>query len=156
MRIDFYVLDSENEKDKLLFCCKLIEKILFKIKNEALPKILIICQNQSMLEQLDTLLWQFKKESFIAHLPYEEFCELNVEIPVILTKQKIIPQINSDIIVKLDDQPWQKININDQSDQNLRLLEIVDQDKNVLESSRKKFRFYKASGLSIHTHKIKN
>ncbi|TNF69590.1 MAG: DNA polymerase III subunit chi [Gammaproteobacteria bacterium] len=146
MQVDFYILSTSTEKERLIFCCRLIEKVL-----QSQSRLIVLCHNYQMLEALDQLLWSFKDSSFIAHLPIDEITDKTANVPVILTTDEV--EINTDchIIVKLQNkslsQHWPL-------NETFRVLEIVDQDKTVLESSRNNFKDYKKRGFKIDVHKL--
>ncbi|MCF6765437.1 DNA polymerase III subunit chi [Thiotrichales bacterium 19S3-7] len=146
MQVDFYILSTNTEDERLLFCCRLIEKVL-----KSQQRLIVLCKNYQMLEELDQLLWSYKDSSFIAHLPIDELTEKTASVPVILTTDEVEINTDCNIIVKLQNSELSSLwPLND----TFRVLEIVDQDQTVLESSRNNFKDYKKRGFKVGIHKL--
>ncbi|MCF6767079.1 DNA polymerase III subunit chi [Thiotrichales bacterium 19S11-10] len=147
MKVDFYILSTNTSEERLKFCCRLVEKAM---KNH--QKLIILCQDETMLNTLDEMLWHFKPESFIPHLQFAEALEENLidAMPVILTDNKKTLVNEHSLLIKLHNDCLS----NDWSQEDLRVIEIVDQDKTVLESSRESFKDYKKRNFKLQVHKL--
>lgn len=62
IRVDFYLLASDQPDARWLVACRLLEKAYAKGH-----KVYVLCNNKQDAELLDELLWTFKEDSFIPH-----------------------------------------------------------------------------------------
>ena len=62
IRVDFYLLASDQPDARWLVACRLLEKAYYKGH-----KVYVFCDNQQDAEYLDELLWTFRDDSFIPH-----------------------------------------------------------------------------------------
>ena len=62
IRVDFYLLASEQNDARWTVACRLLEKAYIKGH-----RVFVICDNQQDAELLDELLWTFRDDSFIPH-----------------------------------------------------------------------------------------
>ena len=112
-KLSFYILSSENDKQRNFFSCKLIEKAY---RNGHFCYVLTESEAQSRM--LDNLLWTFRPNSFIPHQIYTG------EIPA-MTNTVLVGSL-------LPPKNWQKMVINlsqyilQDLTQTERLLEILD------------------------------
>lgn len=139
--VAFYVLTSEDEQQRLLFVCKLVEKVY---RSGGFCYVLTDTDEQA--QKLDDLLWTFRRGSFIPHQCYAG--ELPAFENVILIGSPEPPE------------PWQKIIINLSSrypkniEQAERILEILDDTPEIKSEGRLRYRRYQQSGLAIVTHNV--
>ncbi len=139
--IDFYILSSADENARLAFVSKLAEKIF-----HARRQIVIATEDASTSQVMSQQLWTARPESFLAHNLGEAF------------------QRPSDAIVITNDEPHSHchdvlINLTQGVLENhfsrfQRLVEVVNQNADVLERSRKTFQFYRERGYPIKSHKL--
>jgi len=94
-RVDFYIIDANNDAGKLQFVCKLLEKA-YKQKH----RVFVHCADQTNTHQLDELLWTFHDISFIPHNIIGEGPE---PAPPIQLGHGTIPSQHKDMLVNLTD-----------------------------------------------------
>ena len=63
----FYILPSQSLSDRFLFACKLIEKAY-----RCGQYCYVVTDSLQQSQQLDNLLWTFRKNSFIPHQIFDE------------------------------------------------------------------------------------
>jgi DNA polymerase III subunit chi len=135
----FYVLQSDSQRARFEFACKLIEKAY---RSGQFGYVLTDSDAQSQL--IDDLLWTFRAGSFI---PHQQFTgELPALENVFLIGATPTPQA------------WQKlvINLSNQIPQNFqqaaRILEILDNSEATKEPGRHRWAQYKQAGFDVTKH----
>ncbi len=139
--VSFYILSSLSQQDRNIFTCKLIEKAY---RNKQFCYVHTESQQQS--QQLDIQLWTFRAGSFIPHQILESET----------------PEFENTILIGTQPAPdkWQKIivNLSPQSPDDLtrtdRILEILDNNEDIKQAGRHRYRQYQQAGLLITTHNI--
>jgi DNA polymerase-3 subunit chi len=138
-RIDFYILEAQQETVRELFCCRLVEKAY----NQG-HKIFINTRDQEQLQRLNQLLWTFRDGSFI---PHDIYSDEQSEAAVQLGHQQQ-PQYHHDVLVNLADETPLYFS------QFSRLAEVTSQQLEIREQARKRFKFYRDRGYPLNHHKI--
>ncbi|MYM62987.1 DNA polymerase III subunit chi [Pseudomaricurvus sp. HS19] len=139
-RVDFYILPQTDTADRLDFTCRLVQKA------QALGSSVYVAVNdQTEAQQLDQLLWSFRPESFIPH-----DCEGSEErqAPVLIGYGEDCGQ-HHDLLINLKQQ------IPAYFSRFQRLAEVVCQQPDVLESTRRNYAFYRDRGYPIHSHNLR-
>lgn len=139
--VSFYILPSCTLSDRYLFACKLIEKAY-----RCGEYCYVYTDSAEQSQQLDKQLWTFRKNSFIPHQVYE----------------KNIPDYEKTVLIGTQPVPekWQKLifNLSSKYPDNLtkteRVLEIIDNNEELKQAGRQRFRQYKQDGHNMTTHKI--
>lgn len=136
---DFYVLPAADPAARPSFLCRLAEKVV-----PTGHKLHIHCNTQQDAEQLDSLLWSFKAESFIPH----HLIGSSMETPVQIGWQ--VEQIDDNrVFVNLTEQlPTQALSAE-------RVVEIVVQTDDVLKSTRANYKHYKDNGYKIRMNDMR-
>lgn len=135
MRIDFYVLQSTAVQDRLQFAVRLLEKAWLQNCNAVL-----LAPDSTTADALDSLLWQFKPESFIPHSRVDESAPI-----VISTDPGLLPL--RDLLINLGPSMPAEV------ERFQRLAEIVIQIPEVLEPTRARYSRYREMGYTVNTHK---
>lgn len=141
--IDFYISESTNIDYRNLLACKLSEKAC-----NTNAATFIHTQTEQHSQDIDKLLWTFKEHSFIPHQLYNHEESEKQALPILIGHD-IEPEKNVDILINLDNK------IPDFFSRFSRVMEIVTNDKQQRELSRKHYSFYKDRGYIINTHNIK-
>ncbi len=137
--VSFYILPSLSQQDRYLFACRLLEKAY---KNKQFCYVVTNSQQQS--QQLDNQLWTFKPGSFIPH----QILENN------------LPEFEQSILIGTQAAPeqWQNIILNlssnypENTSQSKRILEILDNNKEIKHAGRDRYKQYQQAGHNITTH----
>lgn len=141
--IDFYISESTDTSIRDLLACRLSEKACHT--NAA---TFIHTQTEQHSQEIDKLLWTFKEHSFIPHQLYNHEESEKQHHPVLIGHD-IEPEKNFDLLINLDSK------IPDFYSRFNRVIEIVTNDKQQRDLSRKHYTFYKDRGYIINTHNIK-
>ena len=138
-RIDFYILPDEQEAARLHFACRLIDKAV-----QRGHQVFVAARDQAQAEQVDTLLWTFRPESFVAHqLRHTAADQCNV----LIGWQEDCDD-HHDMLINLSDQVPAFFSRFE------RLAEVVCQQPAVLEHTRQHWGFYRDRGYPIQSNKI--
>ncbi|MBL1262838.1 DNA polymerase III subunit chi [Candidatus Methylomicrobium oryzae] len=139
--VAFYVLVSEDEQQRLLFVCKLVEKAY-----RSGSFCYVRTDTDTQAQKLDDLLWTFRRGSFIPHQLYTG-ADPSFENVILIGSSE--PPL-----------PWQKVIVNvsiqfpEHMDQAERILEIVDDTPEIKSAGRQRYRRYQQLGLTPVTHKV--
>jgi DNA polymerase-3 subunit chi len=141
-RVDFYVLDSSELAAQKNFACRLTEKAWHRGHS-----VYIHTDNEQQAEELDELLWSFRPNSFVPHaLLNADFAhagEAKIEIgygedagdhhEVLINLSSELPSF----FARFE-----------------RISEVVVQDEQVLNGTRKRFKYYRERGYPLKSHKV--
>jgi DNA polymerase-3 subunit chi len=139
-KIDFYVIQIPGAKPRLDLICRLAEKA-YKNKH----RIYIHANNQTEAYQLDELLWTYREDSFLPHNLVGEGPNL---APPIQIGFKEKPENHRDILLNLHQA------VPEFYSHFTRVLELVPNDDESQAIAREHYRFYRAAGYDITTHKL--
>jgi DNA polymerase-3 subunit chi len=139
-KIDFYILTDSDEKARFALACRLIEKAY---KNR--HRIYIHTSNQEDAHRLDELLWTYREDSF---LPHNLYGEGPTPAPPIQIGFGVTPEKQRDILINLSQE------IPAFYTQFARVLECVANDPRQQELARANYRYYRAEGHEMNTHKL--
>ncbi|EIC30231.1 MULTISPECIES: DNA polymerase III subunit chi [Methylomicrobium] len=139
--VAFYVLASEDEQQRLLFVCKLVEKAY-----RSGSFCYVLADTDEQARKLDDLLWTFRRGSFIPHQLYTES----------------LPPLEHVILIGASEPPesWRKVivNLSCQCPSNIeqaeRILEVLHDDEATLTAGRLRYRRYQQLGIAIKKHKL--
>lgn len=139
-KINFYILPQDDEESRLIFTCRLIEKI-FNMGH----KIYCHTHDEASATQIDELLWKFRPESFLPHALINNPQEQSSPIHIGWHND---PKNHHEILINLSTQ------IPDFFSRFDKVTEIVCQRPEQLESSRNNWKFYQDRGYPLQLHKI--
>ncbi|MCC5014003.1 MULTISPECIES: DNA polymerase III subunit chi [unclassified Legionella] len=140
VRVDFYLLNSNELSSRWLLACRLLEKAYLRGH-----QVFVYCDTKQDAEQLDELLWTFKDNSFIPHNLQGEGPE---PPPPIQLGYQGEPRGFNDILLNL------AAPIPSFYARFRRVMEIVVNDESAKELSRAHYREYRAKQCELHTHNI--
>ncbi len=137
-QVDFYILQSAQPQDALLYGCRLAEKA-----HKRGMSIYLHCTDETQGLALDELLWSFSPPSFVPHA----LKSANTNDTIVIAWDQEPPPAG-DLFINFAPQ------IPDFFSRFARLGEIVCQAPDWLPPSRERYRFYKDRGYPLNTHKI--
>lgn len=138
-RIDFYIVDSGESATRLQVACRLAEKA-WSLKNQ----VYIHTSDAQSAGALDNLLWTFRAGSFIPH----QLCnEATTDCPVVIGHERE-PEQTYEVLINLD------VGVPLFFSRFERVIEIVNQDENVRQDGRERFKFYRDRGYDLHSHNL--
>jgi len=151
-RVDFYVLSSHEPAARIEVVCKLIDKACARGQ-----KVFVHSDDETLLRRLDTFLWEFRPERFIAH----QFIGQEASVrsadggesdpaqelePVTLSCQE--PQHNDAVFINL------ARTVPAFFSRFERTLEVVDNQESVRLDARLRYRFYQDRGYPLQHHNL--
>lgn len=140
-RIDFYLLQSDDSRQRELFACRLVEKAF----NQGL-KVYLHAGSETQARELDALLWTFRDRSFLPHalgMPADD------DPSAIVVGNGQPPEGWHDVLVNLADEVPESFSRFE------RILEILNGDEQVRRPGRDRFKFYRDRGYTLETHDMK-
>jgi DNA polymerase III subunit chi len=140
-RVDFYVLEGSDARERLKFACRVIDKAF-----QAEQRVLVCFDSNTELASFDDLLWTFAQDSFVPHEPLTAESDWE-ETPVLLTSKQP-PAKSADVIVNLGAAlPPDLANT-------ASIIEIIDADAVRRQAGRVRYKQYRDQGVEPQTHKV--
>ncbi len=140
IRVDFYLLTSDQPDARWLVACRLLEKAYIKGH-----RVYVHCNDQKDAEWLDELLWTFRDDSFIPHNLQGEGPEPPPPVQLGFNKE---PRGFNDILLNLASEIPPFYN------KFKRVMELVLNVESEKELSRAHYKEYRARGCELQTHNI--
>ena len=142
-RIDFYVLDTADHIRRLKVVCKLAEKAA-----GAGERVFVHADDSAMLEALDSSLWTFRANSFVAHsiVNSDDIEDANGGDPVQLSCAA--PASDRTLLINLAEEVPLFFSRFE------RTLEVIDQSDDVRDAGRTRYRFYQHRGYPLKHHSL--
>lgn len=137
--VDFYILPTQDPKDRRVTACKLVEKAY----RQGLT-LYIKTQDEEESRVLDDLLWTFRQGSFV---PHEMAGSSNKDVPIVIGHGEMVDD-ERDVLVNLSEivpEGYERFR---------RVAELVDQDEATKKAGRERYKTYQLQGLEIKTHAL--
>ncbi|WP_456407222.1 DNA polymerase III subunit chi [Thiolapillus sp.] len=139
-KIDFYILQPGGRGNRYTLAARLAEKAW-----SAGHRVLIATESEEDLRHMDRLLWVHRDQSFIPHgILGKADPSLN---PVLLAGANDAGE-EHDVLINLC------LATPEYFSRFERMVECVDQEKQPLEASRERYRFYRECGYPLNIHQI--
>ena len=139
--IDFYILPTDSESERLRFACKLAEKAYHNGQ-----KAYIVTGSEALSKKLDDLLWTFRAGSFIPHQINTGAKPATDNMILIGTASGPAPW--SETIINLAEHPP------DNQEHVRRILEILDASDSCKQAGRSRYRHYQQLNQTITVHNM--
>lgn len=139
-QVDFYILHTHYKQEKERFACQLTNKAWHQGY-----RIYIHTGNIASAQQLDTMLWTFKKESF---LPHDIYPDMLSSAPIRIGYTEQICE-DMEVLINLTE------TVPPFFEQFKRIVEIVDDTPPAREAGRTRYRFFKEKSCTLKVHDIK-
>jgi len=139
-RVDFYILASDAPQSRLQFACRLTEKA-YQLDH----RVYAHTTSPQEAAALDELLWTFRQGSFIPHSRLEDDTATRAPVTIGIPERCLD---HGDLLINLSAAaPDFATNFS-------RVAEIVPADEDARQAGRKRYKQYRAMGLTPETHKI--
>ncbi|RMG31125.1 MAG: DNA polymerase III subunit chi [Gammaproteobacteria bacterium] len=138
-RIDFYILASDDPRQRLVTACRIAEKAWRQ-------GMRVFLHAPEQAQALDDLLWTFSSGSFVPHGLQDD--EDAPEQPVLVGTGGEPGPEHADVLINLSDE------IPPFFTRFRRLAEVLHRSPPVLEQGRARFRHYRERGYELHTHNL--
>ena len=140
-RVDFYLNQASNEKQRLLTTCRLAEKA-----NKLGHHVFIYADKAEQVQQLDDLLWTFREGSFLPHTSSD--ANDAKQYSVVIGSQHH-EDSEHDLMISLAE------NVPDCFSRFKRVAEIVAGSEEQKQAARDRFKFYRDRGYALETHELR-
>lgn len=139
-QVDFYILPQDSAEARWHFACRLAEKV-YRLGH----RVLILVNNPGEAQQLDDWLWDFRAESFVPHQRLDD-----PEAPAAPVALAHGDQCDAHrhLLINLSDSVPAFFSRFE------RLSEVVIQQPQILERTRKHYKFYQERGYPITHRKL--
>ncbi|MCS6948083.1 MAG: DNA polymerase III subunit chi [Steroidobacteraceae bacterium] len=140
-QVDFYLLDTGDDRDWLRFACRLIDKAY-----QAGHRLVALADEDALLVKLDELLWTFADRAFVPHERLSDRASPPAA-PVVLSTA--LPRsVGRDVLLNLS------ATVPDEVTEFARVLEIVAGSPQRRDQCREHFKRYRALQLEPATHRV--
>lgn len=147
-RVDFH----SQVGDKLIYCCRLVRKILASSpQNDALRRVVIL-GDDALLQKLDQMLWSFSAEDFLPHCFADN--EQAPITPIVLASAwddvlfATLP--HADVLIHLGQEFMPNVEV--LLERFPRLIEVVSLEEKDLLAGRDRYKQYRTMGHELHNH----
>jgi DNA polymerase-3 subunit chi len=130
-RVDFYVLKSNNAKQRWLFACRLIEKAYLRDL-----RIVIASDTAADAKALDELLWTFNERAFIPH----DLAAAHITVEPAAPAAELLVNLTAGLPAD-----WERFG---------RVAEIIDADEDRRRLGRERFKAYRDLKVAVETHQL--
>jgi DNA polymerase-3 subunit chi len=131
-RVDFYVLKSNNAKQRCVFACRLIEKAYLRDM-----RVVVVNDTPADAKALDDLLWTFNERCFIPH----DVAQSNITVePATPAGPELLVNLTAGLPAE-----WERYG---------RVAEIIDADEERRRLGRERFKAYRDFKVIVETHQL--
>jgi len=142
--VSFYVLDTNQPRDRYTIACKITEKA-YKLGQQ----VFILTESAEQTRTVDTLLWSFRQGSFVPHVVVDSSAEPAAgQLPNTVLIGTGTQACEATVLINLTD------HIPDNPDMFERIVEIIDQDKQVKQAGRQRYKTYQSRQFELKTHHL--
>ncbi len=140
----FYILKTDQPRDRYIVACRVAEKA-YKLGQQ----VFILADSTDQIMTLDNLLWSFRQGSFVPHLIVdEEAQDISELIPNVVKIGTNSNRHSATVLINLT------VQIPDNFERYERIAEIVDQDEQIKQAGRQRYKTYQAKNIDLKTHKL--
>ena len=138
-QVDFYILEESGPRSRMLFACKLAEKVAGMGH-----RVFVQAESEGAARELDELMWTYHDRSFLPHcLAVDPDTEATVHIG-----PGAEPATGFHLLINLGQE------VPGFFSRFERVAEVVDGDESRKAQGRERFRFYKDRGYPLKTNPI--
>jgi DNA polymerase III subunit chi len=141
LEVSFYILPSASLPERDLFTCKLVEKAY----RQGVYSF-ILTTSMEHIQIMDDLLWTFRPNSFVPHQCYANRQASDLQQVLISAALSDVPQ--GATLINLSPQYPEPLTHFD------RILEIINQEPQILQAGRNRYRQYQQADAKLTTHKL--
>jgi DNA polymerase III subunit chi len=140
-RVDFYILESADARERLKFACRVIDKAF-----EAEQRVLVCLDTEADAAAFDDLLWTFAQDSFVPHEILGTESDWD-ETPVLICANRQ-PAVPPDVVVNLGCVVPAAAQSAD------AVIEVIDAEATRRQHGRTRWRQYKDQGIEPTMHPL--
>jgi DNA polymerase-3 subunit chi len=143
-KVDFYILGNDAEDEPLRIACRLAEKA-WRQGN----RVRVQAKNSEAVRRLDTLMWTFKQEGFVAHEVEGENTDWqNLDLAPVILGEADSPLEPPDVLINLSG------TVPATAGRCPRIAEIVAHDPASKQAGRDRYRQYRDLGFELDSHQL--
>jgi DNA polymerase-3 subunit chi len=140
----FYILNSSQPRERYIVACKITEKA-YKLGK----RVFILTSTAEESQALDNLLWSFKQGSFIPHEIVDNTQQQTTEaLPNAVLIGSNTSTTSATILINLSTE------LPDNMDRFERIVEIIDQDVQIKQAGRQRYKAYQSNNFQLKTNKL--
>ena len=144
MQVDFYILESTAEQERLRTACRLAEKAWQKGH-----RVFIHTESTLAAKSVDDMLWTYRQDSFVPHALLRERQETAAdECEPVLVGDGSAEPADLDVLINLGE------SVPPFAERCARVAEIVSGDDSARRAGRTRYRDYRDRGIDINRHNI--
>ena len=140
----FYILNSSQPRERYIVACKITEKA-YKLGK----RVFILTSTAEESQALDNLLWSFKQGSFIPHEIVDSTQQQTTEVlPNSVLIGASTSTTSATVLINLSTE------LPDNMDRFERIVEIIDQDVQIKQAGRQRYKAYQSQNFQLKTHNL--
>lgn len=140
----FYILNSSQPRERYIVACKITEKA-YKLGKH----VFILTSTAEESQALDNLLWSFKQGSFIPHEIVDNTQQQTIEpLPNSVLIDASTSTTSATVLINLSTE------LPDNMDRFERIVEIIDQDVQIKQAGRQRYKAYQSNNFQLKTHNL--
>ncbi|MEE9425733.1 MAG: DNA polymerase III subunit chi [Methylococcales bacterium] len=140
----FYILNSSQPRERYIVACKITEKA-YKLGK----RVFILTSTAEESQALDNLLWSFKQGSFIPHEIVDSTQQQTTEaLPNSVLIGASTSVTSATVLINLSTE------LPDNMDRFERIVEIIDQDVQIKQAGRQRYKAYQSKNFQLKTHNL--
>lgn len=138
MKVEFHVLSSGDETERIKKACALAEDAWLKGE-----KVWLTADDEEQAKYIDQMLWTFRADSFVPHERLND--PARVEAPVLVALQTQLHQLAPGVVINLAAEPVSAC------DAAHRVIEVLAASDSAREEGRARYRQYRDAGCELDT-----
>jgi DNA polymerase-3 subunit chi len=144
MQVDFYILETAAEHERLRTACRLADKAWQKGH-----RVFIHAESRETARSIDDMLWTYRQDSFVPHAMFRDRQGIGDDAldPVLVGDGSACPA-EIDVLINLAE------TVPPCADKSSRVAEIVSADDSGRHAGRIRYRDYLDRGISIQQHNL--
>ncbi len=140
----FYVLSTSQPRERYIVACKVAEKA-YKLGE----RIFILTSSAEEAQAVDNLLWSFRQGSFIPHEILDNTAHQTTQaLPNMVLIGISSVTTDATVLINL------RAELPDNIERFQRIAEIIDQDAQVKQAGRQRYKAYQSKRITLKTHEL--
>jgi DNA polymerase III subunit chi len=142
-RVDFYVLESADDRARLVYACRLIDEACKQRQT-----VCVTLDTAAAADAFDALLWTYDEQSFVPHVLAPDAAASAGMPPQTPVHVGCAVPVAADLLVNLGH------DVPAFYDRYARVVDLVDADAARRDAGRRRFAKYRDRGHTPETHKV--
>ena len=144
MRVDFYILETGAEHERVRTACRLAEKAW-----QRGHRVFIHADSANLAQSVDDMLWTYRQDSFVPHALWRDRRDVAAaEHEPVLVGDGTAEPAEIDVLINLAEEVPGFV------ERSARVAEIVSGDESARRSGRARYRTYRERGFPIEQHNL--